>query len=234
MRTYIIGILLLVLLGYSCNRRTIRMEDFEVHGLDVSHYQAHIDWQRVSDQQFHFAFVKASEGATHNDTLFCNNWEGIKNAGMRRGAYHFFRPTVPTDLQINNFVSQVQLENGDLPPVLDVEVLDGVSKTALIVGVKTWLYTIEIKYGIKPILYTNVKFYNKYLAGHFDEYPKWIARYNSKEPTLACGKNWEFWQYGDKGKIDGIRGAVDFNVFHGNLQELDQLCLQPQPIISIK
>ena len=234
MRKYFLFILLLVLLGYSCDRRTIRMEDFQVHGLDVSHYQSHINWQQVADQDIHFAFVKASEGANFNDTLFCDNWDGIKEAGMRRGAYHFFRPTVAVDQQIQNFSNRVDLEMGDLPPVLDVEVLDGVSKVDLIAGVTTWLYTIEIKYGIRPIIYTNVKFYNKYLAGHFDEYPKWIARYNTKEPILACGKNWDFWQYGDTGKVQGVNGNVDFNVFNGSLSDLDQLCLRPQPIISIK
>ena len=234
MRRYFLFILLFVLLGYSCNRRTIRMEDFQVHGLDVSHYQSHINWQQVANQNIHFAFVKASEGASFNDTLFCDNWEGIKEAGMRRGAYHFFRPRVAVDQQIQNFSNRVDLEMGDLPPVLDVEVLDGVSKVDLITGIRSWLYTIEIKYGIRPIIYTNVKFYNKYLAGHFDEYPKWIARYNSREPILACGKGWDFWQYGDNGKVQGVKGNVDFNVFSGSLADLDQLCLRPKPIISIK
>jgi lysozyme len=70
------------------------------------------------------------------------------------------------------------------------------------------------------------------LAGHFDEYPLWIARYNTREPTLACGRDWQFWQYGSRGKIEGISGNVDFNVFHGSLEQLDSLCYYELPVLS--
>ena len=128
----------------------------------------------------------------------------------------------------------VELSYGDLPPVLDVEVLDGVSKPTLIAGIKSWLFTVELHYGIKPILYTNLKFYNKYLAGHFEGYPLWIARYNTRQPILACGSEWQFWQYGNRGQLDGIEGDVDFNVFHASLDALDSLCLKPKPILSLE
>ena len=210
------------------------MDNFEVHGIDVSHYQSRINWSKVVDQDIQFAFVKASEGANFSDSLYCHNWTEMKSAGLRRGAYHFYRPTISPELQVANFASRVELSEGDLPPVLDVEVLDGVSKARLIAGITTWLYATEIKYGIRPIIYTNIKFYNKYLAGHFNEYPMWIARYNDREPRLACGRDWQFWQYGNRGRLNGIYGDVDFNVFRGTLADLDKLCLHPQPIISVK
>ena len=208
------------------------MSGYAVHGIDVSHYQAKIDWETVASEDIHFAFVKASEGMTLSDSLFCNNWTGLKKVGIKRGAYHFFRPKTPAQEQAFNFQTLVQIEPGDLPPVLDVEVLDGVSKVKLVSSVLTWLYITEIHYGVKPILYTNLKFYNKYLAGHFDEYPLWIARYSRREPSPASGRDWEFWQYGNKGRLNGISGPVDFNVFHGDLDQLDSLSYYPTPVLS--
>lgn len=226
-----IGIAALVVVTYACEQHTMRRYDYRVHGIDVSHYQSRVNWQTIADQDIHFAFVKATEGILHVDSLFCYNWEGMKEAGIKRGAYHFFRPTISPLEQADNFTRSVDIQYGDLPPVLDVELLDGVSKESLINGVRTWLYYAEIRYNVKPIIYTNIKFYNKILAGHFNEYPMWIARYGFREPTLANGRDWQFWQYGNQGRIKGIAGDVDFNVFRGSHEELKAICLTPRTVI---
>jgi len=231
-KRYLIISVLIGALVYACQLETKRMSNYAVHGIDVSHHQSFINWDSVAMAEVDFAFVKATEGMTFSDSLFRQNWPKIKSAGIKRGAYHFFRPRTAADEQASNFTAHVELEEGDLPPVLDVEVLDGVSKVQLLTGILNWLYLIEIHYGVRPILYTNLKFYNKYLAGHFDEYPLWIARYNTREPTLACGRDWQFWQYGNRGRVDGITGDVDFNVFYGSLQQLDSLCYYESPVLS--
>ncbi|GJM31475.1 MAG: hypothetical protein DHS20C18_04760 [Saprospiraceae bacterium] len=228
---YLVGISFIFLL-LSCESETIRKESFEMHGIDVSHYQSRINWDTVAAQEIHFAFVKASEGYYYTDSLYCDNWEHMQRVGIKRGAYHFYRPSISAEIQASNFTNMVDLEFGDLPPVLDVEVLDGVSKIKLITGIREWLYAVEIKYSIKPILYTNLKFYNRYLAGHFIDYPIWIARYNTREPRLACGRDWQFWQYGNRGRLKGIEGHVDFNVFNGNGAQLEDLCLAPKAALS--
>lgn len=226
---------MLLLLLAGCELPTARMSGYAVHGIDVSHYQSRIDWPEVAAQDIHFAFIKASEGMSLADSLFLTNWEAAKAAGIKRGAYHFFRPGTPVYEQLANFKMAVKLEIGDLPPVLDVEVFDEESmpKVKLISEVLTWLYLAEIHYGVKPILYTNLKFYNKYLAGHFDEYPLWVARYSSRVPSLACGRDWQFWQYGNRGELDGIRGPVDFNIFKGSIRELDSMSYQPRQVLSV-
>ena len=229
---YLLSISLLIFGLYACQQKTTRLDQYELHGIDVSHYQSYINWKTIADQEITFAFVKASEGMSMHDPLFCHNWDELQNHGLKRGAYHFFRPLVPARLQALNFSFWVELETGDLPPVLDVEVMDGVSKEQLVEGVRTWLEIIEVKYNVTPILYTNLKFYNKILAGQFDEYPIWIARYNDREPILACGRDWQFWQYGNRGELDGINGYVDFNVFKGSRQELEKLCKKGQPVLS--
>ncbi|MCB0599335.1 MAG: glycoside hydrolase family 25 protein [Lewinellaceae bacterium] len=230
---HFLTISILALALTACEHQTVRLQQYEVHGIDISHYQSTINWDSVmGGDELHFAFVKATEGISMTDTLFCRNWEEMKRVGLYRGAYHFFRPTLPAEWQADNFLDAVEMEYGDLPPVLDVEVLDGASKVQLITGVRTWLYLVEIRYNTKPILYTNLKFYNKYLAGQFDDYPIWIARYNSREPSLACGRDWQFWQYGNRGRLSGINGHVDFNVFNGSLKELESLCFSPPVILS--
>ena len=230
---YFLSIFLLILLSYSCEHQTVDMDDFSVRGIDVSHYQSTIDWDTVAAQNVHFAFVKATEGHDLNDSLFCRNWMEMKRVGLKRGAYHFFHPGTSAELQARQFMRWVELDQGDMAPVLDIEVLNGVSKVELISSVREWLFIVEIHFGIKPIIYTNLKFYNKYLAGHFDDYPVWIARYNTKMPRLACGRDWDFWQYGNQGRIAGIEGNVDFNVFNGTLSQLESICLAPPAILSI-
>ncbi len=229
----LIPILSISLFFFSCNQPTQRMKNFEVHGIDVSHHQSNIDWDTVAAQDIHFAFAKATEGETHNDSLFCYNWEEMKRVGIKRGAYHFFRPMLSAYNQVENFTDWVELEIGDLPPVLDVEVLDGLSKIELINKVRAWLFLMEIKCNIKPIIYTNQKFYNKYLAGYFGDYPIWIARYSSwRKPHLRKPPEWTFWQYGDKGQLKGVDGPVDFNVFRGNVFELNEMCLAERMVLS--
>jgi lysozyme len=217
---------------FACEQDTVRRTDFSVEGVDVSHYQARIDWSQVREQGMDFAFVKATEGATHADTLFCDNWEDIRAAGLMRGAYHFFRPRTSAEAQAFQFMHWVDLQPGDLPPVLDVEVLDGVAPPLVLDGLRTWLWLAELHYGVKPILYTNLKFYNRYLAGHFNEYPLWIARYNEREPVLADGDQWLFWQYGNRGSLPGVAGFVDFNVFAGDSVALEELGIPAQAVLS--
>jgi lysozyme len=229
---YFLSILVFLVFTFACERQTARLSQYEVHGIDVSHYQARINWDTISTQDIHFAFVKATEGLTFKDSLFNYNWQEMKRINIKKGAYHFFHPTLPAEDQAHNFISTVELEAGDLPPVLDVEVLRNTSHIRLITGIRTWLYLVEIEYGIKPIIYTNLKFYNKYLAGQFDDYPVWIARYNNKEPSLACGRDWQFWQYGNRGRMSGIEGDVDFNVFNGSFVDLENLCLDAPPVLS--
>ena len=226
-------ILFMVILLLSCNRPTIRMNDYSVHGIDISHYQSYINWDKIADQNIQFAFVKATEGINHVDTMYCHNWSEISRVGILRGAYHFFRPTISAVEQAANFSEVVEMEHGDLPPVLDVEVMDGVTKSELLKGMQIWLDLVEKRTGITPIIYTNQKFFNNYLADAFQGYPIWIARYNSLfDPHLANEKEWHFWQYGNRGRLDGINGDVDFNVFNGNFLQLEGMCYEEPRVLS--
>lgn len=212
-----------ILLLTGCRGDTVRLSQFAVHGIDVSHYQRFIDWEKIATEGIDFVFIKATEGTDYRDSIFHNNWREVKRVGLRRGAYHFFRPSVSAHLQALNFVSYVPLESGDLPPVLGVEVLDGIPSDRLVDSIRIWLDLVEDKLNRQPILYTNFKFYQTYLSEHFGEVPLWIARYYQEEPYLTDNRDWHFWQYGNRGRLPGIEGYVDFNVFKGSSEDLKLL-----------
>lgn len=193
----------------------------------MSHYQGAIDWDELAADGHDFAFMKATEGKELKDKTFFTNWTQAGKTGMRRGAYHFFRPEVKAEQQARNFFAAVQLAPGDLPPVIDVEDLGKLSVKELITRVTRLAEMMEIRYGVKPIIYTGQNFYNRFLAGQFDDYPLWLARYDVDEPVTVCGRTYHFWQYTDRGKLPGINGRVDRNVFMGSHLDLAMLCLPP-------
>ena len=194
--------------------------DYAIHGIDVSRYQERISWEAVQRMQVDyiklgFVFIKATEGTKSADPYFQRNWKKSKEAGMVRGAYHFFIPTRDGVTQAKNFVKYVKLQSGDLPPVLDVEKTLGVAPAALRKEVLAWCTYIEDYYGVKPILYTNADFYTNYLQGYLDDYPLWVAHYlQPHQPRIS--RDWAFWQHSESGRVDGIYGRVDFNVFNGD------------------
>jgi len=198
-----------------------------VRGIDVSRYQSRVNWPEVRQDEITFAFIKATEGFYRQDQLFDYHWQESCKVGLLRGAYHFYRPGQPALLQALNFVRVVSLQPGDLPPVLDVEKIDSHSAEELRAGVRTWLKLVEDKYEVKPILYTNFNFYERYLAGYFDEYPLWIAHYQVPRLRIkpSSTRKLKFWQHTDRGKVSGVQGRVDCNVFYGNTRELKKLCL---------
>jgi lysozyme len=206
--------------------------NYAVHGIDVSRHQSDIEWDRVEKMKsdsisISFVFIKAAEGITRQDPAFERNWESIRKTGMLRGAYHFYYPSRDAKKQARNFISQVKLGKGDLPPVADIEHSNGKSRKKICEGLHIFLDELEKKYKVRPIIYTNLSFYNTYLHGDFDDYPLWISCYFEEERFYAnCSHKWTFWQHSEKGKADGIAGNVDFNVFNGTLQDLKKLCIQ--------
>ena len=194
--------------------------NYPIHGIDVSRYQKNISWKdvqqmKVNDIAIGFAFIKATEGIDNVDSQYRNNMANAKKAGIPRGAYHFFIGSKSGKLQAAHFVETVYLQKGDLPPVLDVEQANGASVFDIQQRVSDWLLLAEKRYKVKPIIYSNIDFYNTYLAGRFDDYPLWIAHYLEKnKPRIQ--RSWLFWQHNETGHVNGIRTNVDFNVFNGD------------------
>lgn len=205
-----------------------------LQGIDVSHYQKGIEWETVLQKHdLHFAFVKATEGSDFTDSLFCRNWEILHELGIRRGAYHYFRSYGCGLEQALHFLQSVELEPGDLAPVLDLETTDNMPPEVMLEEALVWLQTVERSLNVKPIIYTNQNFYERYLAGTIDNYPLWIARYGEDSPVLSNGALWHFWQYSNQGCVDGISEKVDLNIFRGTPQMLDRLCWFPSESLPL-
>ena len=205
---------------------------YTVHGLDVSKHQGNIDWKRVSLMEKHgiriaFAFIKATEGISRQDQKFNSNWRNSAENGLIHGAYHFYYPSRDAVKQADNFIGMVKLNKGDLPPVVDIELSNGKSSKKICQGLKIYLQKIEKHYLVKPIIYTNIHFYNTYLKGNFDDYPLWIAGYYNHDRFYKEFKApWVLWQHSERGKVDGIKGVVDFNVFNGSVVKFNEMIIK--------
>lgn len=204
--------------------------DYAVHGIDVSRYQSDINWNdvknmKVQNVRVSFCFIKATEGSDDVDRRFRKNWQASKKAGMIRGAYHFFNPYKDGSTQAKNFIETVKLQAGDMPPVLDVEQVSNVPKAILQQRVAVWLLMVEKHYKVQPIIYTGADFYEKFLAGKFDDYPLWVAHYLVKNKPRVK-RSWSFWQHSEVGRVNGISGYVDFNVFNGDSARLMDLLVK--------
>lgn len=205
-------------------------ENYSIHGIDVSRYQQTIAWDAVKEMkveniQLGFTFIKATEGISNVDPQFYRNWKKSKQAGMIRGAYHFFNAAKDGREQAENFIKAVELEKYDLPPVVDIEQLNGTSVAVLKKELKKWLNIVENHYRVKPAIYTNVDFYTRNLGKDFDDYPLWAAHYyQNNEPRITRG--WTFWQHNEEGRVSGILSKVDFNVFNGDSAEFRRMLIE--------
>lgn len=206
-------------------------ESYTLHGIDVSRHNGEIWWRKIAEAKIDshpisFAFMKATEGMFFFDREFTDNWHTARSCGVRRGAYHFYRPKYNARLQAWNFIINVHLKKGDLPPVLDIEGNDQFYHDAEITeGCKIWLNIIEKHYRVKPIIYTNILFFNRVIKDKIEGYPLWIANYRQAKPQLPDSVQWSFWQHSDHGRIVGINENVDLNVFKGDSAALRRLCI---------
>ena len=209
--------------------KTVYPKGYTVYGIDVSRYQGDINWElicnkaRINEQPVRFAFIKATEGADKLDPKYEFNYQQARFYNIRRGVYHFYSFKSSPKEQADFFIKHVTLNDGDLPPVLDVEKRPAdVTPEKFKWCIMEWMSLIEKHYGVKPILYTYYSFKMQYLDDViFDRYPYWIAHYGVDE--VAYKGPWCFWQFSEKGEMPGIKGPVDLNVFNGSIDDLKQM-----------
>jgi lysozyme len=194
-----------------------------IHGIDVSKWQGKIDWASVASAGTQFAYIKATEGGDHVDARFLENWYGAKQAGIPRGAYHFMFWCRSAADQARWFRQTVPADPGAMPPVLDVE-WNGESKLCprkvprdqALAMIRTMLVAMEQHTGKRPIIYTDITFHNDILEGELTDYPHWV-RSTAAEPDVRYNdRRWTVWQYTTTGRVPGISGDVDRNVFYGS------------------
>jgi lysozyme len=204
-------------------------EKYPVRGLDVSNHQGNIDWTKVKKENLQFAFIKASEGMDYKDEFFHKNLKNAKANGFAIGAYHFFTFGSSGLDQAKNFISIVPLDEDMMPPVIDLEFVGNSknipTKEKLTKELLDFIYELEKTYNQRPILYLTYESYEKYIKDNIKEYNIWI-RDIIKSPKFDDDQQWLLWQYSNRGKVNGIDGFVDLNVFNGSFSDFKTMLLQ--------
>lgn len=210
-----------------------------ITGIDTSDYQGAPDFAKVKAAGHAFVITKATEGTDFVAATFARNWHTINAAGLIRGAYHFARPGRSTGKeQAEAFVKVVERQGygaGDLPLVLDLEDDGGLSDQKLTAWVGDFVTRVEQMTGRKPIIYTGAYFYRGPNYGCAlwlpSYYPDLRAPWNGVTPKLPpAWSKYTIWQHTSNGRVPGIVGRVDLNVFPGDMAALKKLAAVPKPV----
>lgn len=213
-----------------------------IYGIDISRYQHEIgkkkygiDWSKlritqlgqiskkrisgVVDYPVAFVYIKSTEGTTVNNKYYLGDYAAARRHGKRVGTYHFFSTRSSGKAQAIHFLNNSRFHKGDFPPVLDVEpthaqimAMGGVE--VMFSHIRTWMNMVENATKCRPVLYVGQSFVNRYLDKAPDikkKYNVWIARYGEYKPDVHL----VYWQLSPDGRVNGIHGDVDINVFNG-------------------
>lgn len=204
---------------------------YPVHGIDVSFYQGFINWQKVKlmrqdSVHIDFAYIKATEGIVRADPYFSHNWRGCKQTGIVCGAYHYFRPKFSGKLQARFFVKNITVLRGDLPPVVDVEELDGVTPEKMRTELDAFIAELETQTNVRPMIYSSLKFYYDNLFGYYDTDRLWLSNFDSPNLVVGPETKWLFWQHSNHARVNGILSPVDFDLFNGDSVALRKILIK--------
>jgi lysozyme len=192
-------------------------------GIDVSHHSGEVDWFRVADQGYVFAYVKASEGVDDPDPRFHEHWTQLGALGLPRGAYHFYVSEDDPEEQARLFLSTVELNDDDLLPVVDVEVVGHGTPADWAGELARFLDLLEAEIGVRPMVYSSPNFWDRHLGPDFAADFLWLAEYGVEVPRLPAGRQeWHLWQYAEDREIDGVEKEADVSRLHPSVS-LDEL-----------
>lgn len=193
---------------------------YPVAGIDVSKHNGDIDFEQVSDDDYQFVFIKASEGKTYKDDAFERNYEQAHEAGLKVGAYHFFRKNRTAREQADNLLAAIRGKHLDLPLVIDLEDDWGngatVSRQTAIDRVMEMIDILAGK-GYRVMIYTNLDGYEKYYKDLLGDHDLWLCSFTS--PDLLPHLPHVIQQFSHEGTVSGIDGNVDLNVWRGSEKE---------------
>lgn len=220
-----------------------------IYGIDISRYQhgkgkkyypihwnklrithlGNISRKQVSgkvDYPVSFVYIKSTEGTSVRNRYYGADYRLARRNGIPCGAYHFFSTKSDGAAQARFFIKHSNFRRGDLPPVLDVEpthsqIVRMGGEQALFNAIRAWMRIVKQHTGVRPVLYVNQTFVNRYLNNAPDiklDYNIWIARYGEYKPDIKL----VYWQLCPDGRVNGIHGDVDINVFNGYRDRFDR------------
>jgi lysozyme len=227
----------------------MRYTSERIYGIDIARYQhgrgrrpVPILWDKLritsigkksshnvsgtADYPISFIYIKSTEGTSVRNKFYVNDYAQARKHGIRAGAYHFFSVKSSGAAQAKHFIQNTLFREGDLPPVLDIEPTKAQIQymggpEVMFRHIRVWLKAVEQRTKVKPILYVNQMFVNNYLSTQPDlkrDYRIWIARYSEYKPDLRL----TYWQLCPDGRVTGIQGYVDINVFNGYQRQFEE------------
>jgi GH25 family lysozyme M1 (1,4-beta-N-acetylmuramidase) len=195
-----------------------------IEGIDVSHWQNTIDWAKVAAAGKKFAFIKATESTDFIDNLYSTNRAKAKASGIKVGAYHFAQPGTNSNDAVNEanwFIKNAGPVSGELLPVLDLEVTNGLTDAQLEAWTQAFLDRVYALTGVRGAIYVSPSFWSnnvgnstKIAAAGYKVL--WIAHWTTSSTPIVPANNWNgngwtFWQYTSSGTVNGISSRVDLN-----------------------
>ena len=188
-------------------------------GIDVSNWQGYINYEQVKKAGIEIVYIKASEGNNYKDPYLEINYENAKNNGLKVGFYHFLTAVniQEAEEQARFFSSVISKKIPDCKLVLDYEVFGGVPATLINQIARSFMEETKRLTNKDVILYSDLynsrTVFSKELA---EDYELWIADYTNSqnlENSQSNWNNWIGWQYSNMGRISGINGYVDRDIF---------------------
>ena len=196
-------------------------------GIDISEHSGAVNWNGFDRERFAFVYLKATEGVDLADARFQEHWLELKRRGIPRGAYHFFVTEDDPQQQADFFLHTLGGEAGEMPPVLDVELVGHHTKGALAPRLKIWLNAVEQALGVRPIIYTTAGFWDRHIRADLSAYPLWVAEYGVEAPRLPLGwTRWALWQFRENTPFDWVEKGADVTWIHPRHEPW--LSLQPR------
>lgn len=204
--------------------------DGDYDGIDVSKHQGIIKWDEVAqNKKIKFVYIRATMGRGHKDKRYERNISGAREAGLKVGSYHFLTSKSSIDEQFRDFLAAAKPSKQDLIPMVDVEngYFNTWTKAQLQDSLAKFSSLVKEHYGRKPMIYSNVSFYNKNLAPRFNDHIIYIANYSSYMPSIRGKYDHNLWQYSEHGHIRGIGEYVDLCRFT-NGTTIDDITIKRQ------
>lgn len=201
----------------------VDVERFPIRGFDLSSHNGYANLNAAAEAGYEFVFLKATEGAGFRDENFVLNYQKARHAGLKVGAYHFFRFDRDGIEQAVNFLKAVGKRPLELGLVIDIEDAGnarGVPLDSIRARLQLMVEYLNMR-GHRVMFYSNRSGWEKYILPDFGDAPLWICTFNDN----SRNSDWTFWQYNHRGQVPGIRGNVDLNVFHGTREDWERLSL---------
>ena len=188
----------------------------QYRGIDISEFQGEIDFEEVRRSGIEAVYIRAGAGE-YTDEYFAENYERARAAGLKIGFYHYVtaRSVEEGRRQARFFASLAAGREPDMRLVMDFEYFGSLSVSQINAISEAYLDELTALTKRGAVIYSDLSnarnIFSRALA---EKYPLWAAQYGADEPS-ANGKwrEWVGFQYTDEGRVGGIYGNVDRNIF---------------------